>query len=301
MYKNKQQMITLLFLIILILAIPLIFISLDILQSLKAVSGIDANQILTNALDELYKNITSLPKNESPSTIRKCLTEIFELMNEKEYSKLYSLLTDDIKNLMFPTEESFVSYIEAYLGGNIYSPSFSDYEKLNKEDHDVFIVKTDFIPYSTNEDDIINNISPSISDTFTLYMDEQSNYKFSFLSYIGSGASNDAFINDSISVHIKTTHLYTSKTVFEIELTNKTDSDIFVDKNGILAYTGVMPRYYGASVIIPANSTADVKFTVYTGFELKDSLPQSLNFKGIHINGMVYFFSLPIKYPIKLS
>ena len=182
MYKNKKEIVNLLLLIVIILAIPLIFVSMEFLYNLNIVSEINPNDIVTNTLDELYQNINAVPKNNDASTIRKCLTEIFDLMNKKDYSKLYSLLTEDIKKILFPTEENFIEYMENYLNGNTYSPKFSEYEKLNQEKNDVFIVKVNFLPYSTDEIDIITSETPTISDTFTIYMVDEKNYKFSFLS-----------------------------------------------------------------------------------------------------------------------
>lgn len=301
MYKNKKEMMKLLLLIIIILALPLIFISIEFLYNIKLVSEINPDEIVTNTLDEIYESLNNLPKNNDSSTIRKCLTEIFELMNKRDYSQLYSLLTEDIKEHSFPTEENFIEYMESYLGENTYSPKFSEYEKLNKEEIPIFIVNVGFLPYSTDENDIITTSSPAMSDTFTIYMLDDSNYKFSFLSYIGYGSSNHTFNNDSMQCKIKKTHLYTSKTTFEIEFTNKIDSDIFVDKKGIYTTTGFMTKYYNSTIFIPANSTITTQYTIYTGFSLRDSLPNTLNFKGIHVNDTVYLFNLPIKYPIKLS
>ena len=299
MYKKNKEMPKLILLIILIVAFPIIFISIETIQKIKAVQ-ISTDDLVTNTLDNMYEKIISVPKNNDSSTVRKCLTEIFELMNEKEFGKLYSMLTDDMKENIFKTEEEFEANMQTYLGGESYSPSFSKYQKLNNEKDDVFIVKVGFAPYSTSEETILDDVKPSKTDTFTIYLSDDKNYKFSFFAYIGSKKARKSYENDAISCKIENTHLYTSKTVFELELTNKLDSDIFIEKNGVFVYTGLMPKYYEKSIAIPANSSIKIQYTVYTGLNLKESLPTKIYLQGIHADGNVYFLSLPISYPVKI-
>lgn len=304
MKKNDKEMIKLLLLIILVLAIPLFFISLETIQSLKIVSGINPSKIITNTIDDFYENINLLPKNDDASNVRKSLAEIFRLMNKKDFSKLYSLLTDDMKTTFFPTEKDFSDYMATYLGNMNYSPKFSEYEKLNHEEKDVFIVKVDFIPYSVNEYDIKidnNNNNVEKTDAFCIFLNDDLTYKFSFLKYIGTKKSNKTFSNDIFSCKILSTELYVTQTAYTIEFTNKSDKEIFINENGIYVRTGVMPKYYETSTYIPPNSTQTIRFMIYTGLNLKESLPKKIFFKDIHSNGKVYFFSLPIEYPVKIS
>ena len=139
-----------------------------------------------------------------------------------------------------------------------------------------------------------------MSDTFTLYINDDSSYTFSFLSYIGSDKTNSVFENDTFKCSLVKTHLYSAKTIFEIEITNKIDSPIFIDKEEIYVYTGMMPKYYPSSVLIPENSSTTFYYTIYTGLSLENSLPNKLYFRGLHANGNVYIFNLPIKYPINI-
>ncbi len=299
MYKKNKEIPKLILLIILIVTFPIVFVSMEAIQKIK-VAKTSADGLITNTLDTMYEKITSISKNNDSSTVRRCLTEIFELMNEKEFSKLYSMLTDDMKENIFKTEEEFEANMQTYLGNELYSPSFSTYQKLNKEKDDVFIVKVGFAPYSTSEETILEETKPSKTDTFTIYLSDDGNYKFSFFAYIGSKTTSKSYENDAISCKIENTHLYTSKTIFELELTNKLDSDVFIEKNGIFVYTGFMPKYYEKSIAIPANSSTKIQYTVYTGLNLKESLPTKIYLQGIHAGGNVYFLSLPVSYPVEI-
>lgn len=301
MYKNDKEKIQTLLLIVLILLIPLIFISFEAIQKIKIVSELNTEDILTGSLDQVYENINSLPKNTAPSTIRKCLTEIFDLMNESKFDELYTLLTDDLKEYMFPTIGDFSNYMTEYLAGNMYSPNFSTYTKLNKEKNDIFIVPVNFLPYNTSKYNIETSTAPSKLDTFTLYLEDDSHYKFSFLSYIGKGEASEYLESDVFSCKIKSTHLFTSQTIYNIEITNHTDHNIFIDKDEIYVFTGLMPKFYSEYTRIPPKQTTNISYTIYTGSNLRESLPKDIYFRGIHSNGDVYLFSLPINYPVSAS
>lgn len=299
--KNRQDMIKLFLLIIFILILPLFFILLETVHSLRTASNIKPEDILTNSLDEIYENISSIPKNNYASDIRKCLTEIFELMNERDYSKLYSLLTDDIKALMFASEEVFGSYMEAYLADELYTPKFEKFEKINNQENDIFILRVYFMPYSTSKEDISSSLEAYKSDIFTIYFNEDSTYNFSFLKYIGRESSNKPVYENDLFACNLTTDLYTSQTTFHINITNKTDIDMFIGEKEIYVITGLVAKYYSPSTFIWANSTSKIDFTIYTGLNLKESLPYTIHFRGINTDGKSYFFTLPIRYPLKLS
>lgn len=302
MYKKTRTQITqLCLLIIFILIIPLVFIIFEAIHNIKLATSYNPDDAVDSVINELYNKVQSAPKNNDSSTIRKCLNEVFGLINEKNYTKLYSLLTDDIKAHLFPTEAEFEEYMKDYLTDITYSPKFLEYTKLNKEENDIFIVKVEFLPYSTNKSDIFNDTVPSKKDTFTLYIEDDSSYKFSFLSFIGTGESEHNFTNDSISCRIAATHLYTSQTSFDIEITNKTSETIFIGKDEICVKTGAFAKLYSSSVIVPPNSTKNFTFTIYTGLNLKSALPQDVYFNGVHVKDTVYVFYLPIKYPVKVS
>jgi len=298
--RNKE-IFKLILLILLILALPLIFISTEIMHKIQALSEIDMSNISVSTLDQAYNNILSTPKNTDPSTIRKCLSEIFTTINEKDYYSLYNLLTEEFKEKFFPTFESFNDYMINYLGETKYSPKFSSYKKFIKDDISIFIVPIDFLPYSLDEENITTNVEPLMTSTFTLYIKEDSSYNIALFSYIGTKKNKSVFENDVLKCSLVNTHLYTSQTTFDIEITNKTNSNLFIGENEIYVYTGLVKKYYPNSVFIPANSSSVIEFNVYTGLNLKGALPSELYFYAIHIDDTAYLFKLPIEYPINLK
>ena len=249
------------------------------------------------SLEEIHEN-TQTYKATSASDLRDILNEIFELMNNKDYSKLYPLLTDDMKELMFPTQTSFEQNMRTYFD-KPYSPSFKKCTKLNKEKNEVFLINVNFLLKSTDEFNIENdNIEKT--DTFVIYLDNDKNYKFSFMSFVGIGPTGKAYSKDDFSCRVLKTYLYNKSTTFIIEVENKTDSTITIGENEIYCYTGAVPKYYTQAVSIPANTTRKISFTIYTGLSVKNSLPREIYIQGIHSNGMVYLFSVPVKYPVNM-
>lgn len=301
MYNKNKDLLKLALLIILVLSIPLVFITLEAIQSMHIVQSQNPVEEINNSLETLYNNVLAKKQNNDSAKIRTAVLEIFKLFNSKDFDKLYSLVTPDMKELFFPTQEEFETYMQTYLKTEKYSPNFSTYEKLNNTENDIFIITIQFFKYTTDEDDILTDKTPLITDTFTLYFEDDTNYKFSFNSFIGTSSPNTTFSNDALEIKLLKTNLYKTQTAFKIEITNKTNTDIVIDENGIYCYVGLMTNSYPSSVIIPANSSKTVQYTIYTGFNLKTSLPKYLYFKGVRSNGMVYLFSISIDYPISIS
>ena len=295
--KTKTDMIQLILLIILIISIPLLFISLETLQKLRATYKSNMEEIAIPSLEDIHEN-TPVYKTTSASDLRNILNEIFELMNNKDIDTLYTLLTDDMKELMFSSQDSFKDYMRTYFDKPYY-PKLKKYTKLNKEKNEVYLIDVNFLLKSTTEFDIEND-NVEKTDIFVIYLDDDKNYKFSFMSFIGTGPSSKAYSKDDFSCRVLKTYLYNKSATFVIEVENKTDSTITIGENELYCYTGAMPKYYTQPVSIPAHSTRQISFTIYTGLSVKNSLPREIYVQGIHSNGMVYLFSVPVKYPVNM-
>ena len=286
--EDKIMIVTL----ILILCLVLIFLSIEILEKFQKVSETDI--IDTNPLDSLYNTISSLPKNEDPSKVRRILNEIFELMNEKEYEKLHELLTDDFKKIYYPTVSNLKEKIDETFSDTTYSPSFSNYEKFGN----IYVVKVSYIPKKVTDKDITSQEIESISDTFSIVVNDDDSYSFSFGGYIGCNSPNNKKGDDKVSVELTKVHLYNSQTIFEIKIYNNTDENLIIGEEKIFCTVGVRPVYYPSMVSVPKNSSTTISFTIYTGLSLSISLPTHIYFEEIITRDKVYMGSLPITYPI---
>ena len=120
------------------------------------------------------------------------------------------------------------------------------------------------------------------------------------MSFIGIGPTGKTYSKDDFSCRVLKTYLYNKSTTFVIEVENKTDSTISIGENEIYCYTGAMPKYYPQAVSIPPKATKTISFTIYTGLSLKNSLPRDIYIHGIHSNGMVHLFYIPVKYPLNI-
>lgn len=282
--------------IILIVCMIIVFLAAEMTQSIFSTSNENIDS--ENTLDELYNTLLSLPKNTESPIIRECLDNIFELINTREYVKLYSHLTDDAKKHLFPTEETFINYMTKQFGEKTYSPRFSKYKKF---DNDVYIINVAFFPEQiTNETLLENNVAEK-NDVFTLFLKDPNNYKFSFKSHIASSSPNTKKGNEEITVTLKNINLYNSQTIFNINIKNNTNNDIFISNKKIFCQLGMRPVYYPSIVSIPANSDTNIDFTIYAGTSLKSSLPTTIAFSEIIVGNTVYMLNLPIKYPIELN
>ena len=296
--KTKTDMIQLVLLIILIISIPLLFISFESFQKLRALYKLNNKEVTIPSLEEIYTENTTVSKATSASDLRNILNEIFDLINNKNFDKLYSLLTDDLKGLMFPTQNSFENYMRASFT-KTYSPSLKKYTKLNKEKNEVFIIDVNFLQKTTDEFNIEDN-NVEKTDTFVIYLNNDKNYRFSFMSFIGTGGEGKAYSKDDFSCRVLKAYLYNKSTTFVIEIENKTDSTITIGENEIYCCTGATPKYYPHATSILPHTTRKISFTIYTGLSIKNSLPSEIYIQGIHSNGTVYLFYIPIKYPINM-
>jgi len=286
--EDKIMIVTL----ILILCLVLVFLSIEILEKFEKVS--EAETITTSSLDSLYNTITSLPKNEDPSTIRRILNEIFELMNEKEYEKLHELLTNDFKKMYYPTVESLKKQVDETFSGTKYSPAFSTYEKFDN----TYVVKVSYVPKKVSNKDVTSQEIKSLSDTFSIIINDDGSYKFSFLGYIGGISPNTKKGDNKVFVELSKVHLYNSQTVFEVKIHNNTEENLVIVNEKIYCTVGLRPVYYPSTILVPKNSTETINFTIYTGLSLAISLPTHIYFEEIITNEKVYMGNLPITYPI---
>ena len=204
--KTKTDMLKLILIIIFVVSIPLLFISFETFQKLRAIYKMNNQEVHIPSLEEIYNENASTYKVTSSSDLKNILNEICDLINDKDFSKLYSMLTDDMKELMFSTQYSFESYMQTSFDKS-YSLELKKYTKLNKEKNEVFLLDVNFLSKSTEEFNIENN-NIEKTDTFVIYFDEDKNYKFSFMSFIGTGEAGKAYSKDDFSCRVLKTYLY---------------------------------------------------------------------------------------------
>lgn len=140
------------------------------------------NNIITNSLpkepatEKVDSNkVFTMTKEQR---IYKYITEIFNILNDKDYEKAYSLLKDDYKEAEFNEYASFEAYISAYMKDQ-YNPK---YKKFFYSDG-LFVVYIELLKSNYTKDDLLNGVS-SAFDTITIEEISENNYKFALGKFI---------------------------------------------------------------------------------------------------------------------
>lgn len=241
-----------------------------------------------NEWEQAISEILTGPKNTRPAMIRKSLNEIFSLMNNQDYEKLFDLVSDDFKKEMFNDDlNNFSKFMESY-GDAKYSPYFTEYKRFD----DTYMVLVSFVPYSNTDEDIIETKKPKKSDTFFIkYLDED-NFTFSCLRYVGEKELGRGVQNSQFKVILNKTVLYKTKSEFYFTITNNTDTTITLDYKDVYCYTGVKPRFYPTPITISPNSSKDFTFSVGTGLSIASAVPNEIYFNDVVVNENEYSFHI---------
>lgn len=282
--------------VILFFILSFIFVLLivinDFFLNWQKLQDVSIDVELPNELDALIEKISASPKNSTSFALRENINEIFRLMNNKQYEKLYDLLSDDFKENMFNNDaESFSNFMEGY-ADQIYSPNYDTYKKYNN----VYMVSIGFIPYSNSDEDIINTSSLQKTDTFILTDLGNSTYKFSFMGFVGERKINKGKGNSLFNIVLNKTVLARTYSEFHFTVNNTSDKSITISPKQIYCYTAVMPRFYNHTIIIPAESSKDLCFYIGVGLSSSNALPASIEFYKIAVGEDEYTFSIDTKY-----
>jgi len=295
MRSLKEDEKKLLLLIILIALIAFTFVFWDLLQTLQAMAQYKFNDKPLSALEQAVKDITLSPKNENSAFIRDTLAVIFDEMNAMDYESLYERLSEDFREDIFDSSlESFSTYMLQYAPEK-YIPKCTEYQKYG----DTYVLNVSFLQYSDNITE--SNSVVLKQDYFCIRRGNDGEFTFSFAGFIGNKKSEFKTGNDLLTISLNESKLTRSASSFIIDFENHSDYSIVIPAKRIYVVTGIKPKYYTGSVLIPAQSTAKIQFTVYTGQSLSSALPDDIIFPNIKIGEEKYTFSLPIEYAIELN
>lgn len=279
--ENKRLLIFLIIVFVMIFAVVIIDFYLNAQMAFESAK----NTKISN-WELSLEEILAKPENPRPSMIRKSLNEIFELINNKDYEKLFTLASSDFKKSMFNDDlDTFSEFMNSYITKK-YSPYFTEYERFGN----TYMILVSFVPYSNTDEDIINTKKPENSDTFFLHYLDDDSYTFSFLGYVGEKELGKGVENSQFRVILNKTVLYKNKSEFHFTITNNSSSSITIKGDDIYCYTGIKPRFYSESIYISPNSSTDFTFSVGTGLSIPTAVPNEISFKNIIVSGNKYSF-----------
>lgn len=291
MIKLRDDEKKLILLIILIALVIFTIIFVDLAQTLKNMF-IQKTEPITSSFEQMVMDINLTPKNNDSAFLRESISMIFTLMNEKNYEKLYELLSADFREEIFDSSlDSFSAYMNTYASLQ-YTPKYTEYQKYG----DTFVIGISLYRYI--EDTAKVSEKPIKSDIFCVKQIDENNFTFSFNGFIGKNEPNTTVENEALKITLKEVLLNYSSSSFIIEFENLSDKDIVIPSKQIYVITGVKPKYYKSAALIPANSKTQIQFVVYTGLSISSALPNDIGFLDINIDNKTYSFSLPIEYSI---
>lgn len=210
-----------------------------------------------------------------------------EYCNNQQIQEAYSLLTDECKQKMYPSIETFKK--------NYYDVIFSQNRECNLQswvtNGNYNTYKVTFIEdiMATGDYDNVKKFEDYI--TIVTKNDEQ---KININSYIKSEEINKTTKTEELEINAKSVDVYMNSVRYYLELTNLTENDILLDtlKNKSLRLVGTNDAEYAlddtnlfsSNLIIykeSKNKAIELKFTKQYGSEVKG---KSIEFKKIITN-----------------
>ncbi len=191
-------------------------------KKLNSVNNLRANTIQYNDITlESQKSALSGEKiSESQQEAIKTIDKFFSYCNEKNLQKAYNLLTEECKEEMYTTEESFQkSYYEQVLNGQKKNISVENWTS------NIFKVKiTDDYLSSGNY-----SSKNTIQDYITVETDDNKEYKLNINGYIGRTNPNKETEHKDIKIKAVEKNIYMDYTTYVFEITNNSYRTILLD------------------------------------------------------------------------
>lgn len=162
------------------------------------------------------KNVSSDKLNSDVDIINKFI----DLCNQGNIEDAYKLLSDDCKEVMFPTVEEFnnIYYIP------VFNYKLKIYTVSNwKDDIYKIQINDDVLSLGTYDEE------NTIIDYITVVEEDDDIYKLNINSYIGRKEINKEVTVDNINVKVVKTDMYMDYCVYTFQVTNDTDKTILLD------------------------------------------------------------------------
>lgn len=191
-------------------------------KKLNSVNNVKTNAVQYNEVTlESQKSALSGKKiSESQQEAIKTIDKFFSYCNEKNLQEAYNLLTEECKEEMYTTEESFQkSYYEQVLNGQKKNISVENWTS------NIFKVKiTDDYLSSGNY-----SSRNTIQDYITVERDDNEEYKLNINGYIGRTNPNKETEHENIKIKAIEKNMYMDYTTYVFEITNNSYRTIVLD------------------------------------------------------------------------
>lgn len=241
------------------------------------------------------KNYSIISGTNVPKEVTNESTEIIDnfikFCNEKNISSAYSLLSNDCKETLYPTEEEFKNnYVDRIF------TTYRLYDKrawINTDSSYTYSIKIteDLLSTGGNKDDM------SIQDYYTL-VKENEEYKLNISNYVGKETINETKKQDGMEIYIAERKNYIDYEIYILKVKNNTKNDILLDtkKNTRTVYlTDTKGQDYVAflnelsidDLTIKSGITQTVKIKFNKAYN-PEKVAKSINFTNIVLNYQEY-------------
>lgn len=206
--------------------------------------------------------------------------EIVAMINNKEFSKLYSILEENYRNLYVKSVAELEEDMARFADGE-YSLSYDEYYK----EGNMFLIDARFERVNMTRQDIVNGVKTPI-DTLCIREIEKGKYTVAFNSFISKSKINKEKSNNLIKVKVDEMTVKADSTELVIHVENLTNEKVtlYDDRLDIyLVHSGNF-KYVNPNTItkeLAPNASTIYKLT-FRNIYCKDSAPKSLKFNRVY-------------------
>ena len=205
------------------------------------------------------------------------LNGIVDLMNQKDYKTLYSLLREDYKKLRFSNYDDFTRYMDNYLLEQ-YVPKYGSYTRNNG----IYSIIVEFLKREYTRDDLLSGVGVK-TDTISLVKDDETAFKFALGGFIESKEPNTSVKVNDVEFTLSRVTRYAEESEAKVIITNNSKNTLYVEsknfivdlEGGNTSVTSVLPL---TSIKEGESKLVNIKY-----FLKKDSLKtlRSIKFVGL--------------------
>lgn len=209
--------------------------------------------------------------NVESDSVTKAMRSFVKYCNEKKIDQAYLMLTDDCKEVLYPTIEDFQ---EKYV--NIVYNSKRDYEikEWSTSRSEVYLV--------TLYEDMLatGGLGDIRYEYYTFIKDKNGNYKLNVNNFISRENKNKSITQDGIKVTISQVDVYAKYQEVEITINNETDKrvkltgnifeNIFLQNSEDAKYNSLNSEFDLEEIVLEPNETRDFKVTFNKYYDLSN-------------------------------
>lgn len=219
-FYNKNRYIVWIIILILVAIIVLIqILNRYVSRKINIENAVNQNKTMYNEFDNNYSIITDKKVKEEVSTI---IDEFINYCNEKQVEKAYGLLSNECKEILYPTLNDFT---EKYYSKLFNRKITYGYQAWTTNSNTEYTYKVDFV-----EDMLATGTASntSIIDYYTV-VNNNGKYELNINKFIGIKDINKTETKNNITININRKRTYMDYETYEIVVQNKTNEILKLD------------------------------------------------------------------------